>query len=502
MKVLSVSQIREADAYTIDHEPISSIDLMERAGLALAQHIMDFAGEDAETFLILSGQGNNGGDGLVIARVLHQHGYSVTVVVPWLNASGSPDFETNLQRLNQCGILEVRVRDALELPDLTGFDVVLDALFGSGLTRPVTGVMAGVIERVNAGNAVVISIDIPSGLFADHYTDPQQGAIIRADFTFYIELPKLVMLLPGSFEFTGFCFKVPIGLHPDYIGRAQTRNWVFTLDDARELFMPRSRVSHKGSYGHALLLAGSRSRMGAALLAAEGALRSGTGLLTAALPEGAVTAMNARLPEAMLLQDPESEFLTVLPELSPYSAVGAGPGLGMAPETQSVIFKLLQQCERPLVMDADALNILAENPDWLGMMPAGTILTPHPKEFERLAGKTGNDFQRLEMAVAFAKKYQCVIVLKSAFTVVVSPDGDCSFNLTGNAGLAKGGSGDVLTGIILGLLCRGYANEDAARLAVYLHARAAELAAESTGLDAMLASDVIHELRAAWRELE
>ncbi|MFO7721816.1 MAG: NAD(P)H-hydrate dehydratase [Bacteroidales bacterium] len=502
MKILSVSQIRDADAYTIAHEPVKSVDLMERAGEACTRVIMDMAGDEAGSILVIAGQGNNGGDGLVIARILADQGFQVTAAIPWIQAKGSPDFEINQKRLRGAAVKVIRLKEAGHLPDPAAFDLVVDALFGSGLNRPVSGLIGEVIDRVNNAGAFVISIDIPSGLFADRYTDPDAGAIMMADITLALELPKLVMLMPGAYTFTGECILVPIGLHPDYIRDAKSPYEIFTIDDALELFMPRGRVAHKGSYGHALLLAGSRNRMGAALLAAGGALRSGTGLLTVALPGGSAAPLNARLPEAMVLHDPDNEVLTALPELSPYTAVAAGPGLGTRQATQAVILELLKKGKVPLVLDADALNILAENPEWLRLLPACSVLTPHPKEFERLAGKAGNDFQRLEMAIAFANKHQCFIVLKSAFTVVVSPDGQCSFNFNGNAGLAKGGSGDVLTGIILGLLCRGYANEDAARLAVYLHARAAELAAEYTGLDAMLASDVIQELRTAWRELE
>ncbi len=500
MKILSVQKIREADAYTISQEPILSIDLMERAGKACAEYITTVA-DKGSRISVVAGQGNNGGDGLVIARLLNDQSYHVEVVVLFLNEQGSPDFETNLKRLEHTGVKIHQVDSPEGLPDFFGFGLIVDALFGSGLTRPVTGLTANLIERINQSGKKVIAIDIPSGLFADTFTDPGAGAVVEADITLSLELPKLAMLMPANHCYTGHWEVIPIGLHPAYLEEAETPHQLFTIRDAGQVFMPRSRVAHKGHFGHGLLLAGSRDKAGAAILSATAALRSGAGLLTACLPAGMSQVLNTALPEAMTVSDSSPSCLTTLPDLSSYNAIAAGPGLGLADKTRQMLHALLQKATCPLVLDADALNILSLHPEWLPLLPAGSVLTPHPKEFERLAGKATDEFHRLEMARRFALDYRCYLVLKCAFTVVVNPEGNCSFNISGNAGLAKGGSGDTLTGILLGLLCRGYSSDDATRLAVFAHGYAAEKAVANMGADALLASDVAANLGKVWKEL-
>lgn len=501
MKILSTQQIRAADAYTIEHEPIASVDLMERAGNECAAVIEKFL-KPGKKVLVFAGQGNNGGDGLVIARLLGKRGFDVSVVVAAANPQGSKDFEINLVRLEATGVDVFKVEDNSQMPDIRGYQLAVDALFGSGLKRPVRGLYAKVIEAINNSNVRVVSIDIPSGLFADCHSDPEEGAIVKADITLSLELPKLALLMPENYKYTGEWRVVPIGLSSEFIHEVQTDHTVFTFHDAAEIFRPRVRVAHKGNYGHGLLLAGSRDKAGAALLAAHSTLRSGAGLLTTHIPAGIIAQMNMSLPEAMVSADENAGHLSALPDLKPYTAVAAGPGIGTRPETVSMVKNLLKECSSYLVLDADALNILASNPGWLKELPAETILTPHLKEFDRLAGSSANSFERLDKAKEFATRHRCYLVLKSAWTAMVSPEGDCSFNIFGNAGLAKGGSGDALTGIILGLLCRGYSPGEASKLAVFLHARAAEICAEKTGLDAILASDVYNTLGAVFKSLE
>ena len=501
MKILSTQQIRAADAYTIEHEPIASIDLMERAGSECAGIIAKML-KPGMRVLVFAGQGNNGGDGLVIARLLGKRGFNVSVVIAASNPVGSKDFEVNLDRLATTGVDVIKVDDNSQMPDVEGYQLAIDALFGSGLTRPVGGLYAKVIQAINTSNVRVVSIDIPSGLFVDCHSDTEEGAIVRADITLSLELPKLALLMPENYKYTGEWRVVPIGLSREFIDAEETNHTVFTFHAAVDIFKLRGRVSHKGNYGHGLLLAGSRNKAGAALLAAHSTLRSGAGLLTTHIPSCIIPQMNTSLPEAMVSADVNAEHLTGLPDLKPYTAVAAGPGIGIRPETASMIKNLLKEYSSYLVLDADALNILASNPGWLKELPAETILTPHLKEFDRLAGSSTNSFDRLDKARKFATRYRCYLVLKSAWTAVVSPDGNCTFNIFGNAGLAKGGSGDVLTGIILGLLCRGYSPSESSRLAVFLHARAAEVCAEKSGMDAILASDICNNLHTVFKSME
>ncbi len=500
-KILSVDKIRKADAYTIKNEPVSSLDLMERAGSACARKILDLT-ENLRSVLVIAGQGNNGGDGLVIARHLSAEGVKVLVVIPRIREYGSDDFEANLKRLTGSDVAVEFINDISDLPDTAEFDIIVDAIFGSGLTRSAGGLIAEIIEAVNDNGNVVFSIDIPSGLFADKWTDEDNSAIINATVTLTLELPKLCMLIPDCYRYIGDWHIVPIGLDGGFITRAESGMYLFEYSDAVELFLPRNRVAHKGDFGHGILIAGSRNKGGAAILAATAALRSGIGLLTAYIPSSLNTSFNTALPEAMLVMASNPDHLDTSTDISGYDAIAVGPGLGTQPATHHLIHQLLTTAKCPLILDADAINILSAHPDWLAQLPPGSIITPHPKEFERMAGRAINEFQRLEMAMSFAAKHQCFIVLKTACTAVISPDGNCSFNSYGNAGLAKGGSGDTLTGIILGLICRGYEPYDASCLGVYMHARAAELAAQNCGLDAILASDISFNIGFVWKELE
>ncbi len=501
MKILPVPLIREADAYTIAHEPVASTDLMERAGSACAAAIARMLQPDTPV-VVVAGQGNNGGDGLVIARILHTLSIPVQTYVLKLQKQGSPDFEINLQRLAGTGLPVSFMANAGDIPEFPRGSVVIDALFGSGLSRPVTGLAKELIDRMNRPGCMTIAIDIPSGLNADDYTDEAAGAVVRASHTLSLELPKLAMLMPSNFCFTGKWEVVPIGLDPGFIERAPSPWSLFRAADAAGIFKPRERVAHKGDFGHGLLVAGSREKGGAAIMAASAALRCGAGLLTVHVPGCLASAINVALPEAMLSIDKEEQIITSAPDISKYSALAAGPGIGIRQKTQTVLENLLDTAQVPLLLDADALNILAHQKSWLKQLPPGSVLTPHPREFERLAGDSSNEFDRLRKAIDFAMEYQCFVVLKSAFTAVISPNGQCSFNANGNAGLAKGGSGDTLTGIILGLLCRGYKPWNAARLGVYIHARAAEIAARTSGLDAILASDVTANTGLVFKELE
>ena len=498
MKILSAAQIREVDACTIAHEPIASLDLMERAAQAFTDW---FAARynNSQSVKVICGLGNNGGDGLAIARMLYWIRYPVQVSVVRHTDKTSADFAANFNRLPE----EITVREIRQSVDIGAFaetDVVIDAIFGSGLSRPADGLAAEMIGSVNASRAVVVAVDMPSGLFTDK---PQPGTnIIRAAHTVSFQLPKLAFLLPQNAAFVGDWHLLDIGLHQTAIEKSVTDNEYTDETLARTYLRKREKYSHKGTYGHALLVAGSHGKIGAAVLAARACLRAGTGLLTVHVPQCGYAIMQAAVPEAMTLTDKSENHFSEITDTESYTTIGIGPGLGTHEATAQALHGLLQRTRRPMVLDADALNILAQHPDWLALVPPGSILTPHPKEFERLAGKAADDYDRLDLARRLAAKYQATIVLKGAHTAVVLPSGRILFNSTGNPGMATGGTGDVLTGIVTALLAQGHPPEQAAVLGVYLHSAAGDKAARRKGQHSLIASDVVDFLPVAFMALQ
>jgi ADP-dependent NAD(P)H-hydrate dehydratase / NAD(P)H-hydrate epimerase len=502
MKILNVEKIRQADAYTIQNEPISSLELMERAAAACLNWIMQRF-KPAVRIKLICGPGNNGGDGLALARMLEIEGYSVEVFALRFGNEQSEDFLANMQRLSSRPEIIVNwLNSGDALPDFEESDLIVDAVFGSGLSRPVEGFGLEIIRQMNTSPAQIISIDISSGLFADASSIHNPTGIVQAGFTLSFEFPKLAFLIPENELYTGEWHILTIGLHPEFLRKAETINYFLTKQDITTLIRPRPVFAHKGNFGHALLIAGSTGKMGAAVLAARACLRAGVGLLTAQVPSKGIMIMPLAVPECMTISDTSSDIFTSCPDLAAYSAIGVGPGIGTDEQTRKALKLLIQEARKPMILDADALNILSENKTWLAFLPAHSILTPHPKEFERLAGRNNDDFERLESARNFAVKFTVYLVLKGKYTAICCPDGQCFFNNTGNAGMATGGSGDVLTGIILGLLAKGYQPKDAALLGVYLHGRAGDLAARDKGQESMLASDITEHLGEAFLELE
>ncbi len=499
MKILPVKKIREADAYTIKYEPIESIALMERAALACFEWLRPFLKKDSRV-RIVCGPGNNGGDGLALARMLYEDEIDTVVWILNFTNKRSDDFKINLERLHKLGGIEVLEISKIEsLPEIEDDLVIVDAIFGSGLSKPVDGFVGEVIDRINESEAVTVAIDIPSGLFADE--DTQDGEVIEADYTLSFEFPKLAFLMAQNAYYVGDWYVLPIGLHEDFIDEVEVKNFLTTSFIASDLLKGRSKFSHKGIYGHALLIAGSHGKMGASVLASKACLRSGVGLLTTHIPFSGNQILQTAVPEAMLSLDRFENYFSEIPDLSPYNAIGIGPGLGMEAQSHNALKVLIQQAKIPIVFDADALNILAENKTWLGFLPPNCILTPHPKEFERLAGNADDDFERLQLARDFAFKHQLYLVLKGAHTVVCTPKGDCFFNTTGNPGMASGGSGDVLTGMILGLLAQNYTPLEAAILGVFVHGLAGDIAADKLGYEALIAGDIVNAIGKAFKKL-
>jgi len=486
MKILSADQIRALDAFTIQNEPISSIDLMERASATFVDWFIEHFNRDREVY-IFCGPGNNGGDGLAVARLLSNVQYSVKVFI-FSSDRYSKDFDINLRRLEKL-VAITKISSTEHIPVLPKAAVVIDAIFGSGLSRPVSGLYAEVIKFINDSVTTRIAIDIASGLFCD--SNNEDPVKVKVDHTFTFQIPKLSFLLPQNEEFTGSWIASDIGLDKTFI---EEQIALYSYVGEEEIFpvvKPRKKFSHKGDYGKALIMAGSYGMMGAAVLSGKACYRAGAGLVKFYTPKCGVQILQSALPEAILSADPEENFITKLPDLSGFNAVAAGPGWYEGEESANILRLLFENKSLKLVLDAGALNVLSKNKDLLDLIPAGTILTPHPGEFKRLAGDFPDDYSRLDGLRKFSERYKCIVVLKGANTMVALPDGSVSFNSTGNAGMATAGSGDVLTGIIVSLLAQGYNSPLAAKLGVYIHGYAGDSAASKYGTASLIAEDII-----------
>lgn len=506
MKILSVEQTRNADAYTIKHEPISSIDLMERAAAALAQWIVQHYPLPCPVVHIVAATGNNGGDGLCVARLLRNLHYSVEVSIVQL-PHASPDFLHNEMLLTKKDNPAAGSCKTINTIDDLSFcpqSLIIDALFGSGLRRPLEGLVAAVVEKINLQNhcCTIIAIDLPSGLYADGTSAEQGRAIVRAHHTISFELPKLAFMLPENHPFVGEWHTVPIGLHKEFIDKQSVFNYYFTHQEALKRQKKSPKFAHKGTHGHVLFVGGSYGKMGAAVMSVKAALKAGAGLVSAYLPRCGYVVMQVAVPEAMVIASPQAaehhlSATDAMPALSLYQVLALGPGMGMQPQTQALVRELLLAAtvqKIPTIIDADALNAIAAN-SWQHLLPPNAILTPHPKEFERLAGASDNHFQRLEKLRYCARQWHCYIVLKGAHTATACPDGRVFFNSSGNPSMATGGSGDILTGIIAALLAQGYTPEDSALLGVFRHGTAGDrAAARQSHYNSISALDIIDSL--------
>jgi hydroxyethylthiazole kinase-like uncharacterized protein yjeF len=499
MKILSAQQIREAEAYSIKNEPISSIDLMERAATACAHWIYEHLTDSSnKTFKIICGTGNNGGDGLALARLLNKNSFRVEVWVVRHSTKSSEDFLINEKRLKEANIDVHDIRTAGNLPTFNKNDYIIDAIFGTGLSKPVIDLAAQVIDHINHSPSTIIAIDMPSGLFADQHTSGE--AIVHAAHTLSFQAPKLAFMFSENEKYVGDFHVLDINLDEKFIEQIDSTKEYITQTTIKPMLKKRGKFSHKGNYGHAVLVAGGYGKMGAAVLATRACLRTGAGLTTAHVPKCGYEIIQAAAPEAMAAVDSNEENLqdTIDADmLAGITAIGMGPGIGTLNSTKQVLKNLLSTIKAAdnspsLILDADALNILSMNKELLSHLPAGTILTPHPKEFTRLAGETKNYFERHELQIQFSKQYKVWVVLKGAHTCTTSPEGRAWFNSTGNAGMAKGGSGDVLTGVITSLLAQGYDSYQAAVSGVYLHGLAGDIAASQKGMDGMIAGDIIN----------
>jgi ADP-dependent NAD(P)H-hydrate dehydratase / NAD(P)H-hydrate epimerase len=502
MKVFEARQIREIDAYTILHEPVASVDLMERAATGCADWLCSAIKADVD-IKIFAGPGNNGGDGWAIARILAGRGYlHIHLYLLQISRIISGDSVVNRHRLEEQNKVPVfEISSESDFPHLDDQDIVVDALFGSGLSRPLEGLSAALVNHINASGCTVIAIDIPSGLQPDGQDTQGGNAVIRATHTLTFEFPKRSFFYAENAIYTGDWHIISINLHPGIISELATPFHFILLKDIRKILRKRVKFAHKGLFGHALLIAGSYGMAGAAVLSARAALRSGVGLLTTHVPRSVYPIVQGAVPESIFDIDDNEQNFSGLNGRKHFSAVGIGPGIGTLDISIKAFESLLKNADGPLVIDADALNILSGKPQLLSLLPAQSILTPHPGEFDRLAGKSASGFVRNQKQIEFAGKHNVIILLKGAYTSIATPDGNCCFNSTGNPGMSTAGSGDVLTGIVLSLLAQGYSPAEAALLGAFVHGLAGDLAASDFGQQALVASDIINFLGKAFLKI-
>jgi len=502
MQILTAEQIKHWDAFTIENEPVPSLALMERASNACVARLIKKADIDTP-FVIFCGHGNNGGDGLAIARLLLQKQYKVNALLIDGKGSLSHDCQENKAALEAIAPEALRVitqADALHGLSFAEGTLIIDALLGIGLNKPIDGLLGEAIDFINGLGLPVISIDIPSGLYADK-SSKDNTHIVRSQLTLSFQAPKLAFMMAENAVYVPAFEVLDIGLHSDFVADHESKYTFVQKLHIQYLWEPRTKFAHKGTYGHALLIGGSKGKSGAIILAAKACLNSGAGLLTVHSCAPTLQALLTQLPEAMSSFD-SADHISELPKDVRYTVAAIGPGLGTEKDTQRLLKLLIQNSAQPIVFDADAINILSENKTWLPFINAGCVFTPHVKEFDRLTHAHGSDFDRLETAIAFCRKHKQVMVLKGAYTAVISTSGQVYFNSTGNPALAKGGSGDVLTGIITGLIARGYSTERAAVIGVYMHGLAADLCIKKSSMESVLASDVIGKLGKAMLKFE
>jgi NAD(P)H-hydrate epimerase len=500
MQIFTTAQVHAWDEFTINHEPVASIDLMERAASACYRWLLGNGYQDRR-FSIFCGKGNNGGDGLAIARLLSNSGHEVYVYILEFGHLGTDDFQQNLSLLHETNAAISFVSNEETIPELVGDHVVVDAIFGSGLNRPLEGLTSRLVDEINGSANEVIAIDLPTGMFGDRST-PKQSSIIKARHTLTFQSYKLSFFFAESAAYLGQLHILDIGLHPGFAKQVRSDYELLDYEFIRQLIKPRRKFSHKGDYGHGALVTGSKGLMGASTLAARACMRSGAGKLTCHIPEAGYTIMQVAAPEAMSLVEKGKDHITAVGSLEKYDAVGIGPGIGLYDSHSQLLSSVFRHYKKPCVIDADALNILSRNKDLLREIPAGSILTPHTREFERLFGEHSDDGARLLKATKEAARLNCIIVLKGPHTLIATPSGKCYFNNSGNPGMATGGTGDVLTGVITGLLCQGYTPDHAAIVGVFIHGLAGDIAAVRLSMQSLIASDVIEYLGEAFKRFE
>lgn len=491
LSLITAQQIREADAFTIANEPISSVNLMERASKAFVGWFINHFPDKSKTITVYCGTGNNGGDGLAIARMLYEHKYLNTEIkIARFSDKSTPDFDTNLNRIEQVGLDIRNLKPDANFPAEKS-ELIIDAILGSGLNKPLTGDYKKLAEYINGLQKTVVAVDVPTGFFTDGEIDPE-ATIIKADLVITFQQPKINFLLPESGPHIACWEAVGIGINEVFVQSLNSPYQFIEEKDIKQLLKPRHHFSNKGTYGHALIVAGQAKTMGAALLSSAGCAYAGTGLTTACVPESGLTALNTYLPEIMAVVRKGDELPEI--EWEQFTTIGIGPGLGKDKSALALLTDILTNFKKPIIIDADALNLLASNPELWKKVPAGSILTPHMKEFDRLFGKYNNWWQRMQACMEKARQHNIHIVLKNDYTLVATPEGKVYFNSTSNAAMATGGMGDVLTGVITSLVAQKYSPQDACLIGVYIHGKAGDELALPNRLNVVLPGRLAQQL--------
>lgn len=499
MKIYTAEQMYAADEFTIKSQHITSIELMERASNQVFKWLDMRLQRQKVKIKVLAGVGNNGGDGLAISRLLIENGYDVTVHVVNFSDKRSKDFLLNLDRLKELKYWPETINKDMEYPEISSDEIVIDCIFGIGLNRAPENWVGGLIDHINESRAFVLSVDIPSGLYVNRAPDNPKD-VIRASHTLTFQVPKLVFFLPETGRYTNQWELLNIGLDMNFLGSIDTGMYLIGKQEVLPLYVPRQKFSHKGDYGHALIIGGSYGKIGAPLMASEACLNTGAGLVTAFVPKCGYTVFQSSFPEGMVITDRENEFISEITYDTSPNVIGVGPGIGVNEATIKAFAGFLEGNKIPLVIDADALNILSRSPELIKYIPSKSVLTPHPKELERLIGAWKDDFDKLEKVKRFSKENDLIMVVKGAHTITVYQD-QIYVNSTGNPGMATAGSGDVLTGVITSLIAQGYNHLNAAVFGVYLHGKAGDLGVEKSGYQALTATTIIDFIGDAFLDL-
>ncbi len=500
MKIFSKTQIYKGDMITAERQKISSTDLMERAGTEIFNW-MHLRMQGAQVPIhIFCGIGNNGGDGLVLARQLIIHGYHVITYVVNCSDKRSKDFLINYDRIKDVTKdWPILLSCTEEFPEIAADDIIVDAVFGIGLNRPADDWVKALFQHFRASKAFTLSVDMPSGLYADKVPE-DEDAVVWAGYTLSFVSSKLVFFLPDTAKFTVQWEVLDIGIDLDFQNETETEAELIGKLEVLPIYKPRDKFAHKGSYGHSLIIGGSYGKIGAVLLASRATLSAGAGLITSYIPKCGYNIMQTAFPEAMVITDVDDNIIsTIKYDIKP-TVIGFGIGIGTDKKTVAAFKTFLKTNKTPLVIDADGINMLTKNKVLLKQLPEHTVLTPHPKELERLIGVWRDDFDKLEKTKTFSKKHNLIIVIKGAHTITVFKD-KLYINSTGNPGMATAGSGDVLTGIITGLISQGYEAFEASIFGVYLHGRSADIAIEDYGYQSLIASHIIDYLGEAYLDL-
>ena len=511
MKILTAQQIKEAEQYTIKNEPIKSIDLMERAATKCFDWIFENAplifsplnvSESNWVFNVVCGSGNNGGDGLALARQLLKNGYDVNVFIIQSIQNFSSDFTINEEKYKKAKGKPVYLSDKKDIPIFKKNELIVDAIFGTGISRPVEDIAMHTIVSMNNSDAPIIAIDIPSGLFCEDNSINNKTHIVKANYTLTFQTPKISFFLEENATYLGEIITLDISLHKHYFETLNAQWYLLEKNMVRNLLKKRNKFSHKGIFGHALIVGGNTAQAGAIILASKACLRAGAGLVTVHTPKCVRGVLQANVPEVMVNADINEDFITKSIEITPYHTIAIGPGLGENEATAAALKVMIDNYQEPIIFDADAINILAGNKNWLELIPALSIFTPHAGEFKRLVGNYSNDFEKIKMQLDFSSKYNCYLVLKGAHTSISIPDKKVYFNSTGNPGMATAGAGDALTGIITGLKAQGYSSLDSCLIGVFLHGTAGDIVAKKFSEESLITSDLINAMGKAFKKIK